>query len=180
MPQQSGMLHDNISLTAPNGERIYEDMDALNEDVKMTVAEHFGDDIPFKVTSIKYTDVYDGYFAVITYQLENGVTSNYAVSNSMSVFEKTPVDEFIIEYRASDVQLGHSDDGEIAIMYINSGDDHKTVYKCNSASNCTPCKVIQKRITTQDPIKPDKTTIVTSCSTECTDCKLTATTIIYH
>lgn len=59
--------NDSLSITAPSGDKI---------------AEKYGEDIPFEITSIEYADVPQGYyFATINYRMENGITSNFAITN---------------------------------------------------------------------------------------------------
>lgn len=89
--------YQNLTLTAPNGQQIAESFESINEEIKDMVAQQFGKDIPFEITSIDYTDVSDGYFALITYQLENGMVLNYALSNSLSVFNNSSVKTLRIE-----------------------------------------------------------------------------------
>lgn len=87
----------NISLTAPNGEQIMESMEALNQMTSRTIATNYGDDYNFKIESIEYTDIDDGYLALITYSLENGTISNFALSNCIKVFNASNVTSVDIE-----------------------------------------------------------------------------------
>lgn len=174
---ESLVIDNHISLIAPNGERVYEDMGSFIEEVRMTVARRFGDDIPFKA-SIEYIDMPDGYFAIITYQLENGITSNYAVSNSVSVLSSTPADKVIVEGETKNTEVVISEDGKSAVTYYDSiNNGPRTTYECNSASNCIPCKV-EETIIFSSSFSPGGETIIRKCSEECSDCKMTVTTRI--
>lgn len=166
--------NDNISLIAPNGERVYKDMGSLNEEVRLIIAESFGDDIPFKILSVEYTDVYDGYYAIVTYRLENGITSNYAVSNSWSVFANTSVNEWIVECNSTEVEYIISDDADSVVCKSQDVQNYKTVFTCKSETGCSPCKVHQ----VLEVNDPNKTVIKTTCTQECVDCYLTAKTTV--
>ena len=74
--------NDSLSITAPSGDKIAEDMESLEEQIKLMIAEKYGEDIPFEITSIEYADVPQGYyFATINYRMENGIMSNFAITN---------------------------------------------------------------------------------------------------
>lgn len=74
--------NDSLSVTAPNGDKIAEDMEALEEQIRLMIAEQYGEDIPFEITSIEYSDVPQEYYlATINYRMENGITSNFVMTN---------------------------------------------------------------------------------------------------
>lgn len=144
------------------------------------VAKQFGNDYPFTITDIQYTDIEDGDLALIEYQLENGQKSNYAITNSKNILSEHNLDYLNIDL--NDANLETSPDGSCYLLNSKSDtrsvDEGKISFVCKSASNCTPCQV--KILTTSTTIDTDinashteKTKI--SCSSQCTDCKLEAT-----
>lgn len=86
-PAQAGTLteetaNDSLSITAPSGDKIAEDMESLEEQIRLMIAEKYGEDIPFEITSIEYADVPQEYYlATINYRMENGITSNFVMTN---------------------------------------------------------------------------------------------------
>lgn len=74
--------NDSLSITAPSGDKIAEDMESLEEQIRLMIAEKYGEDIPFEITSIEYADVPQEYYlATINYRMENGITSNFVMTN---------------------------------------------------------------------------------------------------
>lgn len=74
--------NDSLSITAPSGDKIAEDMESLEEQIRLMIAEKYGEDIPFEITSIEYSDVPQEYYlATINYRMENGITSNFVMTN---------------------------------------------------------------------------------------------------
>lgn len=59
-------VQDSLSIVAPNGEKI---------------AEQYGEDIPFEITSIEYLDVPEGYCATVNYRMENGISTNFVITH---------------------------------------------------------------------------------------------------
>lgn len=98
-----------ISLVAPNGERISADMPSLNCEVATMVAKQFGNDYPFTITDIQYTDIEDGYLALIEYQLENGQKSNYAITNSKNILSEFSADCLNIDLSGIDIEISLGD-----------------------------------------------------------------------
>lgn len=88
---------EKISLVAPNGERIAQDMATLKKETARIVAKQFGNDTSFKITDVEYASVSDGYLALINYELDNGEKSSYAISNSRAVLTNSAIDTLIIE-----------------------------------------------------------------------------------
>lgn len=170
--------NESLSLMAPNGDLITTSMKALNDETAMIIASQFGDDFPFEITSIEYATPSDGYLAIINYRLADGRISNFAKSNSAEVINNSNVDLLYwdIDIDTNNIQFDDKD-GTLTAQTREAPNTNEiirptnTSYKCNSASQCTPCQVkIAIRYTDLD--KP-VTTI--SCSDKCSDCKLTAT-----
>lgn len=166
---------NELSIIAPNGEKIAESMETLQARTAMNIAEQFGDDYGFTITSIEYTPLDEGYLALVNYQLENGTTSNYAVSNNMEVLTNSLVD--VITYSSSNAPLQYGENGEVSITFTKSTSAANSIsFKCKSASNCKPCQVKIVTGNTEEGsfvTGEGKTTI--SCSDTCPDCKLEAT-----
>lgn len=156
-----------ISLIAPNGEQIMESMEALNQTISRTIATNYGDDYNFEIESIEYTDIDDGYLALITYSLEDGTMSNFALSNSIKVFNASNVTSVDIEEEI--YEIIENEDNSITIISSRSNQENKRApkYTCKSVSNCKPCQVKIGKL----PITEDRDWEV-ECSPDCPDCKL--------
>lgn len=87
MPEQN-----KLSIIAPNGEQIAESLEALQTNTAMNIAEQFGHNYDFTITSIEYAPLDEGYLALVNYCLENGLTSNYALSSNREILVDSPVD----------------------------------------------------------------------------------------
>lgn len=175
-----GQNESDISLVAPNGQRIAEDMTSLEKEVSMMVAKQFGDDLKFNITSIEYAPVDKGYLALINYSLYDGRSSNFAKTNNTKVLTNSPAD--IVHYKRpmDNLRFEKTDDnaitlhGEVQTRSTNTGENYSFV--CKSATNCKPCQVkivsVKKDYLTDTE---DGSTTKISCSDRCTDCKLEVT-----
>lgn len=108
MPQPN-----KLSLTAPNGQQIAESMEALRASTAADIAEQFGDDCDFTITSIEYAPLKEGYLALIGYRLADGSTSNYALSSNREILVDSPVDATIYPQEGS--ILLEDEDGEVRV-----------------------------------------------------------------
>lgn len=108
MPQPN-----KLSLTAPNGQQIAESMEALRASTAADIAEQFGDDCDFTITSIEYAPLKEGYLALIGYRLADGSTSNYALSSNREILVDSPVDATIYPQEGS--ILLKDEDGEVRV-----------------------------------------------------------------
>ncbi|ADV42479.1 hypothetical protein [Bacteroides helcogenes] len=171
----------NVSLIAPNGELIAKDMAALNKETALIIAKQYGEDLDFKITDIEYTQINDGYLALIAYQLSNGRSSNYAKTNSDNVLADASVNAVIYDICSTeDTQWNISEDQttlniENATTRSN-GNAKEISFVCKSASNCKPCQVkVASVIDSSDDSITDGRSIKVTCSSDCNDCKLEAT-----
>lgn len=170
IPQQE----ETLQLQAPNGEKIAANLEDLKAQTALLVAQSFGDDYPFAITNIEYADVHDGFLALVTYQLEDGTISNYALSNSQSVLQATAIDEFVVEGEA----MGHIEynetTGEAYMTTTKATTSTTTKYVCKSASSCSPCQVKMQIVHDDIDTSPTARGITISCTENCVDCKLKA------
>lgn len=74
-------VQDSLSIVAPNGEKIADDMESLENEIKFKIAEQYGEDIPFEITSIEYLDVPEGYCVTVNYRMENGISTNFVITH---------------------------------------------------------------------------------------------------
>ena len=74
-------VQNSLSIVAPNGEKIADDMESLENEIKFKIAEQYGEDIPFEITSIEYLDVPEGYCATVNYRMENGISTNFVITH---------------------------------------------------------------------------------------------------
>ncbi|MBR4047518.1 MAG: hypothetical protein IKK07_03575 [Bacteroides sp.] len=156
-----------ISLIAPNGEQIMEDMEDLNQMISRTIATNYGDDYNFKIESIEYTDIDDGYLALITYSLEDGTMSNFALSNSIKVFNASNVTS--VEIETDTYEIIGDEENSITVGNSRSNQDSKGIkFFCKSASSCIPCQVKIGKL----PITEDNKDTEVECTSNCPDCKL--------
>ncbi|MDR1170404.1 MAG: hypothetical protein LBK97_06180 [Prevotellaceae bacterium] len=74
----------SLNLTAPNGEKIAENIYRLKEIVSVSVAEKFGIDKEFCITSLKYIPVQEGYSVLIKYETSDNLVGGLIRTNSHS------------------------------------------------------------------------------------------------
>lgn len=164
-----------ISLKAPNGEYIANNIHDLNVEVEKFIASQYGKDLNFKIKSIDYTPLKEGYLANISYEVSNGNTHNFIKTNNLDLLTNSQVDEFKLEMNNT-IQTTQKEN-EYILTYANSrnANARAVMFVCKSASNCTPCKV---EVTPNQPTEssgPTETKV--TCTETCKDCKLEATII---
>lgn len=108
MPEQN-----KLSIIAPNGEQIAESLEALQANTAMNIAKQFGRNHNFTITSIEYAPLDEGYLALVNYRLENGLTSNYALSSNREILVDSPVNVTI--YPQESGILLEDENGEVLV-----------------------------------------------------------------
>jgi hypothetical protein len=77
----------SLNLKAPNGEKIADNILQLKEIVSVYVAERFGIDKDFDITSLEYAPVPDGYAVLIKYRTLDDIEGGIVRTNSPSILE---------------------------------------------------------------------------------------------
>jgi hypothetical protein len=75
----------SLNLKAPNGEKIADNILQLKEIVSVSVAERFGIDKDFDITSLEYYPVPDGYVVLIQYRTLDDIEGGIVRTNSPSI-----------------------------------------------------------------------------------------------
>ena len=144
-----------------------EDMEDLNQMISRTIATNYGDDYNFEIESIEYADIDDGYLALITYSLEDGTISNFALSNSTKVFNASNV--VSVEIEADTYEIVEYGEDFLTVSNSRSNQDSKGIkFFCKSASSCIPCQVKIGK----PPITEDNKDTEVECTSNRPDCKL--------
>jgi hypothetical protein len=78
-----------LNLTAPNGEKIAENILQLKEIVSVSVGERFGTDKEFYITSLEYIPVREGYAVLVKYRTSDNMEGGLVRVNSRSVYLET-------------------------------------------------------------------------------------------
>jgi hypothetical protein len=124
----------SLNLTAPNGEKIADNIFGLKEIVSVSIAEKFGIDKEFSVTSLEYTPVSDGYVVLIKYKTSDNMMGGIVRTNSHSVFIETGME--VVMYNNIRLKSGGENN---TVIY-----DGKTItcFSVPDNANCTCIPVI--------------------------------------
>jgi hypothetical protein len=90
----------SLNLKAPNGEKIADNILQLKEIVSVSVAERFGIDKDFDITSLEYAPVKDGYAVLIKYRTLDDIKGGIVRTNSPSILEADGIKPITIRLKA--------------------------------------------------------------------------------
>jgi hypothetical protein len=141
----------SLNLTAPNGEKIADNISGLKEIVAVSVAEKFGTDREFSVTSLEYIPVREGYSVLIKYKTSDNITGGLIRTNSKSLlFSPCTTITMPVESRNADKGNSAKRNG-ITIIPVSIGEneaymptftmnsDGSVSYGCGSSSSSCEC-----------------------------------------
>jgi hypothetical protein len=147
----------SLNLTAPNGEKIANNILHLKEIVSVYVSERFGIDKDFNITNLEYYPVPDGYAALIKYRTSDDIEGGLIQTNSNSLTLMSDK----IRFTNTNVRLKTS--GE-AVFSING---HKTVVTCSPPPNSS-CSCIPEIISEGNYVTIMCTKLPSTCEIYCT------------
>jgi hypothetical protein len=88
----------SLNLTAPNGEEIAKSIFHLKEIVSVSVAEKYGIDKEFHITSLEYAPIKEGYAVLIKYKTSDNLIGGIIRTNSHS-FAISPGMKVLMSYK---------------------------------------------------------------------------------
>jgi hypothetical protein len=74
-----------LSLNAPNGQRIATGVRALKAEAAQLLARKHGSVQAFEITGVSFLPVKKGYAAIVSYRLQDGTTSSYGIFSGVQL-----------------------------------------------------------------------------------------------
>jgi len=119
---------DLLNMTAPNGEKISENVFKLKDEISSILKNSHNISEDFEITNLKYLPVAKGYFVFIEYQTSSGIKGNIVKAKDTNVkhFSK------VITLNVPRLKSQSEDTG---------GGVDNIVFSCNPRGSCSSCIV---------------------------------------